>query len=80
LATLSPEERRLRSKVAGLTATVGATNPRTLAARRQLEKGKREAEQWLRDQVEAGRLRPLEESDLVKIATIIRLVNKVESS
>jgi hypothetical protein len=84
--TLSPEERRLRARVAGLTASseAGPSHPRTVAAReefdRATEEGKRQAGEWLQTQIDAGRLRPLDDDVLAKVAAMIRVAEKADSA
>jgi hypothetical protein len=86
--TLSPEQRSQRARLAGLSRKRSNTgrhldSGRALAVKVEYQKSrldqKEEARQWLEDQVEQGRLHPLTEDQLVRIAGIIRVAAKAGS-
>jgi hypothetical protein len=81
--SLSPEERSARSRIAARSRSAGPDHPSTNAARRVFEQardeGRKKAAEWLAEQIEQGRLRPLDEQQLVKVASIIRVAQKAIS-
>lgn len=81
-ATLSPEQRSQRARIAGLSQKK-SNSARALAVKVEYHKSrldqKEEARRWLEDQVEQGRLHPLNEDQLVRIAGIIRVAAKAVS-
>ncbi len=80
-ATLTKEERSLRSSGAGLGRH--PDDPRAIAAKaewkRMRQEQKEEAKRWLETQIAEDRLRPLNEDQLVRIAAILRVAEKAGS-
>ncbi len=80
-ATLTADERSLRSSVAGLARN--PDDPRAVAAKADWKKlresQKEQARLWLEDQIAQGRLRPLNEDQLIRIAAILRVAEKAGS-
>ena len=77
---LSPEERSARSSIAGRTHFRGSDHPSTIAARHAFEQardaGRQQAAEWLAEQIAQGRLLPLDEQQLIKVASILRVAQK----